>query len=1118
MANTIKLKRGTSTPSTSDIASGEVAIDTSAQKLYINDSGTVKEIGGGGSSIGGNTGVDFNDNVKARWGTGNDLEIYHDGTSVGYIKNTSGLLKILSDNQVSIADADNNEDLAKFIDNGSCELYYDNVKKLSTTSSGALCEGSGIVIFQISSSDNDAVLSLKAAGNNDTDWSIRNDLSESNELGFRFNNNTRMRLDSSGNLTVLGDIDIGDNDKLLIGAGDDLQIYHDGSNSFVQDIGTGELKIAGNVVRIVNAGNSETQFKATQNSAVLLYYDNSKKLQTTSDGITMSGHIDLPDQKEVRIGGASLRLRHDGHSIIQNDESGACMFISSHETQFANTGLTEAQAKFFQDGAVELYYDNSKKFHTTTNGPAVSSGGADDSKLYFLTGSHTTTRIGYVGHSQFGLDVNGGVHIRDAGNSYETMLKTISNGAVELYYDGVKKVETMNGGLSVTGQVAVAGSGVSLSIADSGKAAFGNGDDLKIWHDGTHTRLNNATGNFNVQTGAFVVTNVANSENLIIATQNGDVELYYDNSKKLETVSGGINVVGYVNVQSSGQIYIEDGGKLNVGTSNDLQIYHSNSGGANFIETGSQIIHIQSDSSIRLQKNTGSENMLIASADGAVNLYHDNSLKLETTSYGVFVTGTFRADVIDMQDNKKSNWGDGDDLQIYHDGTDTYLTNTTGNTLIGGSAGNAVYIQGKAGEGSIVCAADGAVSLYYDGVKKAVTASTGFHIYSGNLSMNDNQKVAIGASNDFQLYHDGSVNRIVGTGSHDIEVYTSNTKRFTIGSNGNTTYLDDVKSIYGTGSDLRIYHDGSNSYVSQVTAGQNLFLKGDAVQIRSASNEQIIETAANGSVSLYYDNVKTLQTAASGNVHIAGAADLRLTLGSQGTAGTNNANWLRADTTNLMYNSASGHHTWEVGGNTEARLTSNGYFKALGTATSFINATDAYHEFQQTNESNVTAYFKSETASSSYGIVITTSTDDAGQYAIRVKGDNVDRFYVRNDGDCENANNRYQAISDIKLKENVVDANSQWNDIKGIKVRNYNYKSSSGYKTHKQIGVIAQELETVCPNLVSETPDLDDENNNLGTTTKKVAYSVLYMKAIKALQEAITKIETLETKVAALEA
>ena len=50
MATVIKLKRGTVTPTTSDIVSGEVAVDTSAQKFYINDSGTIKEIGGGGSS------------------------------------------------------------------------------------------------------------------------------------------------------------------------------------------------------------------------------------------------------------------------------------------------------------------------------------------------------------------------------------------------------------------------------------------------------------------------------------------------------------------------------------------------------------------------------------------------------------------------------------------------------------------------------------------------------------------------------------------------------------------------------------------------------------------------------------------------------------------------------------------------------------------------------------------------------------------------------------------------------------------------------------------------------------------------------------------------------------
>lgn len=125
---------------------------------------------------------------------------------------------------------------------------------------------------------------------------------------------------------------------------------------------------------------------------------------------------------------------------------------------------------------------------------------------------------------------------------------------------------------------------------------------------------------------------------------------------------------------------------------------------------------------------------------------------------------------------------------------------------------------------------------------------------------------------------------------------------------------------------------------------------------------------------------------------------------------------------------------------------------------------------------------------------------------------------VKGDGDLQNTNNSYGAISDSKLKENIVDANSQWDDIKDVRVRNYNFKSSTGYGTHTQIGVIAQEIEAVSPGLIKELSDEDADGNSLGTTTKTVSYSVLYMKAVKALQEAMDRIETLEAKVAALEA
>jgi hypothetical protein len=126
-------------------------------------------------------------------------------------------------------------------------------------------------------------------------------------------------------------------------------------------------------------------------------------------------------------------------------------------------------------------------------------------------------------------------------------------------------------------------------------------------------------------------------------------------------------------------------------------------------------------------------------------------------------------------------------------------------------------------------------------------------------------------------------------------------------------------------------------------------------------------------------------------------------------------------------------------------------------------------------------------------------------------------FQVWTNGNVQNTNNSYGAISDIKLKENIVDANSQWDDLKAVQVRKYSFKEETGNPTHTQIGVIAQELELVSPGLVYESPDRDEDGNDLGTVTKSVNYSVLYMKAVKALQEAMERIETLEAKVAALE-
>ena len=127
-------------------------------------------------------------------------------------------------------------------------------------------------------------------------------------------------------------------------------------------------------------------------------------------------------------------------------------------------------------------------------------------------------------------------------------------------------------------------------------------------------------------------------------------------------------------------------------------------------------------------------------------------------------------------------------------------------------------------------------------------------------------------------------------------------------------------------------------------------------------------------------------------------------------------------------------------------------------------------------------------------------------------------FEVYTNGNVKNTNNSYGQLSDQRLKENIIDAPSQWDDIKSLQIRKYNFRDGNGYDTHTQIGLVAQEVEAVSPGLVQETPVredatpvLDAEGNEL-EATKSVLTSVLYMKAVKALQEAQTRIETLESQ------
>jgi len=217
-----------------------------------------------------------------------------------------------------------------------------------------------------------------------------------------------------------------------------------------------------------------------------------------------------------------------------------------------------------------------------------------------------------------------------------------------------------------------------------------------------------------------------------------------------------------------------------------------------------------------------------------------------------------------------------------------------------------------------------------------------------------------------------------------------------------------------------------------------------------------------------------------------------------------------ADASNLAFWNYNGSAWGE-----RARITSGGYFKASNTG-GYDSATGAYHELLNNDASDAVVLVTHFGATNPLGIGVAftaASPDDNTQYFLRCADSTTARCFIYSDGDLANHDGVYGTISDERLKQDIVDAPSQWNDLKAVRFRKYRMKTDveANPDAPALLGVVAQELEQTSPGLIDEHPNED------GTTTKTVKSSILLMKAAVALQEAMTRIEQLEAKVAALE-
>ena len=671
-------------------------------------------------------------------------------------------------------------------------------------------------------------------------------------------------------------IKMADDTAINLGAGLDLRIFHEsGSTSKIENY-TGNLTIQ------QRADDADIVFQCDDGSGSLTEY---LRLDGSTTSMQASKNIVFADSiRSVFGGGADLAIYHNGTTNNIEAVNGTLRLIQSQDDAditFESDDGAGGITTYFQLDGSSATHSGSATTGLYTNWPDYSriSLGTGHDMLMYHDGTQTVyqNRVGnfYITQAADDLDI---IFQCDDGSGGTTPYITLDGSAekINLY----KSIEFTGGGFDFGDD----GSGAdasfygdtsgrlmkwdasdnSLIFNDNTFAKFGNGGDMQLSHDGSNSKITNMVGNLSIinyaddsdiifetdngsggtteyfkldgstADGTFRYTifpdssmiSMGNSNDLIIGhnatnssiiNYNGNLEIgnAADDGDVIFTCddgSGGTETYFFLDGSESVVTFLDDK-RLTFGTGRDLYLYH----------TGSEAQMKNYTGQLTFSQEVNDGDIVFKSDDGsggtAAYLTIDGSAHVTVANKHIL-----------FPDTKRAYFGDGYDFEIYHDSSNSYISQGgTGDLYIrqttddkdilfycdDGSGGTAEYLRLDGSTTNILASQN--INLIDDKAVLFGTGSDAFFKHTGSQFsfFNDTGPVIF-----YQRVDDGYIAFQSDDGSGGLtEYFRVDGQNEIVKFSKDSRHNDSVKANFGTGNDLQIYHDGSNSYIRQDGTG-----------------------------------------------------------------------------------------------------------------------------------------------------------------------------------------------------------------------------------------------------------------------------------------------------------